>query len=260
MHTPAALGCGGVAFNREDFCVYLHRCNPCHGTVYTDMNTTHTSGTVRRLAAAAVIAAASLAPATATALTPDEEEAALAAADYIAEMYPEATLRDVYKSFFQDSFGPGHIISGRDEAARQLHEELATIHSDTVAMPPVEAVGFKGQYYRVDLSLIKAGLLSEETLLDAMIQGANPPDTMTPQEWAAQWAEIYNVIRREGFNFPGEKTDAEMIATQLRNGNPVLHHSPAYEHAYHPHYRVVAAPQVEQLILPLLSGLDEGEE
>ena len=32
--------------------------------------------------------------------------------------YPESTLQDIYKSFYQEHFGPGHIISDTASARR----------------------------------------------------------------------------------------------------------------------------------------------
>ncbi len=39
--------------------------------------------------------------------------------------YPESTLQDIYKSFYQEHFGPGHIISDTASARRYLMRELS---------------------------------------------------------------------------------------------------------------------------------------
>ena len=41
------------------------------------------------------------------------------------EAYPQSSLRDLYKNFFQDRFGPGHIVSDTASAGKYLREELA---------------------------------------------------------------------------------------------------------------------------------------
>lgn len=33
--------------------------------------------------------------------------------------YPESTLKDIYKSFFQDAFGPGHLIPESEEGKKK---------------------------------------------------------------------------------------------------------------------------------------------
>lgn len=42
------------------------------------------------------------------------------------ESYPESRLQDLYKSFFQDRLGPGHIIRDRQSARDYILSELAT--------------------------------------------------------------------------------------------------------------------------------------
>ena len=39
------------------------------------------------------------------------------------ERYPHSTLRDLYKNYFQDRFGPGHIIADEQAADRYLRYE-----------------------------------------------------------------------------------------------------------------------------------------
>ena len=40
----------------------------------------------------------------------DFEEAVRVAVSRQMQKYPKSTLKDLYKNFFQDKFGPGHII------------------------------------------------------------------------------------------------------------------------------------------------------
>lgn len=38
--------------------------------------------------------------------------------------YPETQLRDIYKNFFQDAYGPGHLIPDSTHAGKYLDIEL----------------------------------------------------------------------------------------------------------------------------------------
>ena len=49
------------------------------------------------------------------------------AVTYQMEMYPKSTLRDLYKNFFQDHFGPGHIIANDEAADKYLRQELSSV-------------------------------------------------------------------------------------------------------------------------------------
>jgi hypothetical protein len=48
--------------------------------------------------------------------------------------YPEARLRDIYKNFFQDAFGPGHLIPDTTHAGNYLNYELQQPIGDTLNM------------------------------------------------------------------------------------------------------------------------------
>lgn len=71
------------------------------------------------------------------------------------KQYPESTLQDVYKSFFQDRFGPGHLISDTVAARKYLQQELKEM--DGSEMPYYEPAGAGENYYRVNLAVIKEG-------------------------------------------------------------------------------------------------------
>ncbi|MBR7021879.1 MAG: hypothetical protein IKI09_00210, partial [Bacteroidales bacterium] len=85
--------------------------------------------------------------------------------------YPESTLQDIYKSFYQEHFGPGHIISDTASARRYLMRELSEMGK--TASPYFEPTGSQGDYVRVYLSAIADSLITAEQLLDAFVRSAN---------------------------------------------------------------------------------------
>ncbi len=204
--------------------------------------------------------AAVLALATSTAgvsaLTPAQQDDAIAAVEYIAEVYPSAHLTDVYKSFFQDAFGPGHLIASRQGAVDGINAELAQMDSSEIPEVPMEAVGFRGQYYRVDLGLVKAGIITVDQLVDAMMEGAEPLKPISVEAWAADWDEIYQLIRNSGYSFANERAEARTIHDNLEKGDPVGHHSAIFEKLYAPHYRIVRSDVFEKRLMPLLKDVN----
>ena len=48
--------------------------------------------------------------------------------------YPESTLQDIYKSFYQEHFGPGHIISDTASARRYLMRELSEMGENPITL------------------------------------------------------------------------------------------------------------------------------
>ena len=164
--------------------------------------------------------------------------------------YPRSTLKDLYKSFFQDRFGPGHIINDRNAARSYLLRELTSYSEPSGEM--YEPTGWQHNFYRVNLDAVKAGFVSSEILLDALIRSANAVKPVTVEEWREEWARIETVIRSMNLSIPDYESDLADINSRLKEGNYVGHHSEAYGNAYDPHYRIIDRDIFEKEILSLL--------
>lgn len=162
------------------------------------------------------------------------------------QMYPESRVQDIYKSFCQDNLGPGHLIPNKEAARTYLTEELRRYRQDLDSAcyrkPQLRLVpvGDRGNYVRVDLSVVLDSLVSADALLDAFVRSANEGPTISPEEWKAKWAAVSAVIRKSFPDIPDADRDLAVIDSLLACGHLILHHSPAYNEAYHPHYRIVS--------------------
>lgn len=87
------------------------------------------------------------------------------ALDYQMRHYPVSQYRDVYKNFMQDFFGPGHILADTAASGRYLRQELA--EEGPFDGPLYEKTGFRGNFYRVNLSLIKDGTIQYDVFFPA---------------------------------------------------------------------------------------------
>lgn len=160
--------------------------------------------------------------------------------------YPESRVQDIYKSFCQDNLGPGHLVPNPESAREYLREELLSYREDldSLRYPAPQRryypVGDKGDYVRVDLSVVLDSLISEEALLDAFVRSANEGRTVSPQQWVAKWNEVAKVIRRDFGLIPDAEKDLDRIDAAIRDGQLIMHHSAEFGSAYHPHYRIVA--------------------
>ena len=149
--------------------------------------------------------------------------------------YPESTLQDIYKNFYQEHFGPGHIISDTASARRFLMNELS--ENDCASPVYYEPTGIEGRYVRVYLSTVKDSLIDAEQLLEAFIKSANfqhPQD----DDWVSEWKDIVNTIQEYKIQVNGFEQDTSKLNEAAQNAQAV-HHSRAYNEAYHPHYRIV---------------------
>ena len=149
--------------------------------------------------------------------------------------YPESTLQDIYKSFYQEHFGPGHIISDTATARHYLMRELSEMGE--TQSPYFEPTGSQGDYVRVYLSAIADSLITAERLLDAFIRSANLWQEPAAS-WLDKWEAIVSIIQTNKMEIGNFETDLPLLTEAARN-NQAVHHSSRYNEAYHPHYRIV---------------------
>lgn len=160
--------------------------------------------------------------------------------------YPETRVQDIYKNFCQDNLGPGHLIPNQEAARAYLLSELARYQEDLDSAryekPALRyvPVGDKGNYVRVDLSAVIDGICTADQLLDAFVRSANEGETLTAEEWKKKWSEVEAVIRKDFSYIPDAEKDLAAIDSLVAEGHLILHHSAAFNEAYHPHYRIVA--------------------
>lgn len=150
--------------------------------------------------------------------------------------YPEAHLRDIYKNFFQDAYGPGHLIPDTTHAGRYLDTELKEPIEDTLKY---QAIGPNNDYYRINLQLVKDGILPRNVLLEAMVESAKLARNPDIETWKKEWETTLSVINKMDLNLPDFNSDKKSINETLSKGNVVMHHSEHYKNTYKRHYRIV---------------------
>ena len=129
-----------------------------------------------------------------------------------AERYPAAEPQDLYKLVFQDLYGPGHLLTDSAACFHYIEQEVNTM-PDSTALPPYEYTLCDSHYVRINLMLVRHGVLSVRQLTSA--------------------------VRRS-------------VASVTPDPRFVMSHSAAFKAAYEPHYRIVSRNIFEQELLPLL--------
>ena len=167
------------------------------------------------------------------------------------ELYPESTLRDLYKNFFQDRFGPGHIIADNSAADRYLRYELNT--AEGFEGLDYEPTGYEGRFYRVNLGVIADGRVPYEKYFDAFVRSVNNIKPISIEQWRTEWHEIDSVIMSMGLQLENYSADRAEIKALIDGGDYVMHHSQRFNDHYQPHYRIIERTIFENEILPLLS-------
>jgi hypothetical protein len=155
--------------------------------------------------------------------------------------YPKMHLQDFYKNFFQDRFGPGHLISDREAALAAIKAELA--QADTIGCRTTELCGWRHNYVRVSLSVVRDSLISAVQLTDALMASAKPVSDEDIRQWKKEWALILSIIEQKHPDLPDFDREKQSIQQALASGQYVFHHSDAFNKAYHPHYRLISMEQ-----------------
>lgn len=179
-----------------------------------------------------------------------KEDSIAIALDYQVSNYPSSQYRDIYKNFMQDFFGPGHILADTAASARYLRRELA--ETEKFDGPLYEKCGYQGNFYRVNISLIKDKIIPYNVFFDAFVesvQGIVPPNG---EEWMQMWSEIDKVIIKKGLHFPEEKKERTELRKQFAEGDYIVHHSDRYNETVNFHYRIISRDKFETVILPLI--------
>ena len=164
--------------------------------------------------------------------------------------YPESTLQDVYKSFYQEHFGPEHMIADTVSVQQYLLMELA--ESDVASEVYFEPVGSEGRYVRVYLSAVADGLVTTEQLLEAFIRSANSEQPPLP-DWKTEWETVVSVIQKHHLKVNDFDTQLPAL-TEAAQNRQAVHHSQPYREAYHPHYRIVEQGIFEREFRPLIEN------
>ena len=99
----------------------------------------------------------------------------------LLQRYPDATLQDVYKSFFQDYFGVAHLLAEREKVKSYIEYETnsATEFDSTLYEP----CGWRGNFVRVNLLAIKKGYIDSNALTDAFIKSREASCDSVTGEW-----------------------------------------------------------------------------
>ncbi|MBR3886478.1 MAG: hypothetical protein IKJ21_02590 [Alistipes sp.] len=166
------------------------------------------------------------------------------------ERYPHSTLRDLYKNYFQDRFGPGHIIADEKAADNYLRYELE--NAATMEGDDYEPTGYEERFMRVNLSVIADGRVPYNKYLSAFVRSVNGIEPITIEQWREEWAVIDEVIAKMNLNLPNYEADRAEIWTLLEQGEYVMHHSKLFEQHYDPHYRIIEREIFQREILPLI--------
>ena len=166
------------------------------------------------------------------------------------QMYPEATLQDIYKGSFQDVFGPAHILTNRESVTQYIHQEIKS--AESFEEHDYIPCGWQGNFLQVNLKVIADGRVPMEDFVDAFMASANGIDTTLTQTFIDDWQKVQQAVRTVMPTLEGFEKDSTLLSALLQEGKYVVHHSEKFNAHYHPHYRIIRRDLFEEKILPKL--------
>ena len=164
--------------------------------------------------------------------------------------FPQSTLQDLYKSFFQSVYGPEHLVTDSAKVVAYMDVELRQDFNDEY--PLVQFVGITGNFVRVNLSAVKKGYVPKGLLASCFIRSSQYKSDVGIDDFRKQWRKVVRYIADNGIQLDNFSHDSLYVENLLAKGKYVWVHSPQYKAAYKPHYRIVERSIFEKEIKPLL--------
>lgn len=164
------------------------------------------------------------------------------------ERYPEAEVQDLYKTLFQEHFGPGHIIANRDAALEMLLSEIESM-PDGESEEITEYCGPDAAMLRINLRPALRDGLTPDTIVSMMLESMREihPDTLAFLE---HWDHLLECSSQG--RLPWKSDEFEHFEAGLDpSGVEVMHHSPRFMRNYSPAYRIVLTSVYEKHFGPI---------
>ena len=156
---------------------------------------------------------------------------------YQLQLHPVLKAQDVYKLFYQSSFGVEHILSDSASVTTYLLEELSSLDSTNAPEPLIERISLNNDLVRINLRPFKRLNLNPHTLVKVMFESVRKtvPDTLM---FYRQWNEFSALVKFEMLDSKADDFDEWNSKVDEGMLEPV-HHSRDYAVANKPAYRVV---------------------
>lgn len=182
------------------------------------------------------------------------------AADRVLQQFPQSNLQDFYKSNFQERFGTGHLVGKErtqgmidyiDRECQYMIEQEGW-QSQGYELPRYELAGLKGDYVRVNLSVVLDSLVSASHLADCFVRGAFAIDSADIANWQCRWEMRMVDLQPYRSRLGSFEADSTAIQQLFAQGKYAYHHSARFNAAYHYHYRLIRRDIFELELLPLI--------
>jgi hypothetical protein len=151
---------------------------------------------------------------------------------------PETRVADAYKWLFHATLGGEHAIRSEEGPRRWMDREWEEIGPPRPGEPDLVPLRPDGAIVRINLRPYKAGGGDKEALLMRFIASARS-FRGDRADFTAAWLALGELLRNGPIGALNRPEWEELDQKAEEAGYPAVHHSPEYEAAYEPAYRVV---------------------
>jgi hypothetical protein len=157
-------------------------------------------------------------------------------------------IEDAYKWLFHATQGGEHAIATPEGPRRWLEQEWATLTEPAPGETAVEPLRPDGAVVRLHLRPFRAAGGDPDALLSAFVASARA-FRGDRTEFAAAWESLRGALAERPLG-PHLNADgwAQLDAAARPLGYPAVHHSPRYEEARRPAYRVLTGDEAARLL------------
>ena len=160
---------------------------------------------------------------------------------------PEMRIEDAYKWLFHAARGGEHAIANEFAVRKWLDQEWAALAAPAPEEPLWTPLTADGRIGRLNLRPYKARGGSRDALHAAFLAGTQAFDA-DPARFRNTWRTLGHQLRQKPVSHLNwtewQRLDREMRARDY----PAIHHSPEYEQARHPAYRVLPVAEARGLL------------
>ena len=164
---------------------------------------------------------------------------------------PDLRIEDAYKWLFHAARGGEHAVASETAVRLWLDREWETLGPPQSGEPLWTPLTADGRVGRLNLRPYKAQGGSREALLAAFLAGAEAFDA-DPARFRRAWHALGRELKQRPVGRLTADEWRRFDRARRAEKYPAIHHSPEYEQARRPAYRVLPAAQAR----PLLDALD----
>lgn len=146
-------------------------------------------------------------------------------------LFPEATMADLYKLFYQACLGTKHGEGKRANFEKALFREMKQMSAESIIYPSY-SINYIYPIARISLYAVFNEEIEFEKLVENFFLLRHLDLLMNIDEWQTEWKELEQLILQL------KPEIAQDLTQDCLTSGAVPHHSEIYTKEYNPHYRI----------------------